>query len=130
MLRNQVNRTNFTHRRQHPHQMFQEIEVRQAEQHRNVVENQEPTSGGQVNEPGVAIEIHQHIPDTELTAPFDLESNVSNGSSMGEYGSCSSPSEWGTPSHKSAISVNQSWNMVELPCWIMDDDLERTGSQY
>ena len=112
ILRNQVNRNNFAHRRQHPQQLFQEIEVRQAEQHRNVDENQEISPCGQVDEPGVVIDSRQNMTDTELTAPYDLKSTVSNGSSMGEYGFCSSPTDWGTPSHKRAISVNHSWNMV------------------
>ena len=89
--------------------------------------NQETTSGGQIDENCVAIDSRQHMPETELTAPYDLESTVSNGSSMGEYGSCSSPSDWGTPSYQRAISVKL--EHVDLPGWIMDDDLERTGSQ-
>jgi hypothetical protein len=129
ITRNQVNRNNFTQRRRHQHQLFQEVEGYQVEQHRIALENQDTTSGGQIDENCVAIDNRQHMTDTELTAPFDLESTVSKGSSMGEYGSCSSPSDWGTPSHQRAISVNQSWNMVDLPGWIMDDDLERTESQ-
>ena len=133
ILRNQVNRNNFALRRQHPQQLFQVIEVCQAEQHRTVDEKQETFPCGQVDQPGVAIDNRQHMPDTELgynAAPYDLESTVSNGSSMGEYGSCSSPSEWGTPSHQRALSVNHSWNMVDLPGWIMDYDLERTESHH
>ena len=126
--RKPVNRTNFTQRRRHDHQQFQEVEVCHVEQHRIGVENQETTSGGHVDEPGTAIDSGQHMPDTELAAPYDLESTMSNGSSMGEYGSCSSPSEWWTPSHKGALSVNNSWNMVDLPGWIMEDNLESTGS--
>ena len=129
ILRNQVNRNNFALRRQHPQQLFQVIEVCQAEQHRTVNEKQETFPCGQVDEPGAAIDSHQHMADTKLTAPYDLESTVSNGGSLCEYGFCSSPSEWGTLSHQRAISVNHSWNMVDLPGWIMDDDLERMESQ-
>ena len=53
--------------------------------------NQETTPDGQFDEPGMAI------------APYNLESTRSNGSSICEYGSCSSPSDWVTRPIKKPI---------------------------